>query len=261
MLQDLSKGLLQITKEVGDFILSQRDAIQADNVEVKSLNSLVTYVDQTAEAKIIEGLKKILPEAEFIAEESHTERTQSEWYWIIDPLDGTTNFIHGIPVYAISIALYHKDQCQLAAVYELSRKEMFHAIKGHGAYLNGSKISVSQNTKLSDSLLATGFPYYDFKHMDEYLKILGEFFETTRGVRRLGSAATDLAYVACGRFDSFFEYGLSPWDVAAGALLVQEAGGVVSDFSNTSDYVFGEEIIASNPKLHLEVQKKLRRLV
>jgi myo-inositol-1(or 4)-monophosphatase len=170
--------------------------------------------------------------------------------WIIDPLDGTTNFIHGIPTYAISIALYEEDKPVVGIVYEMNRGEMFFTFKGGAAYLNNKEIQVSKNDNLSQSLLATGFPYYDFDGMKGYLSALQYFMKNTQGMRRMGSAAVDLAYVACGRFDGYFEYGLSPWDVAGGVFIVQQAGGKVSDFKGGDDCIFGRAIVASSKALY-----------
>ena len=245
-LEKLRSQVENIALKTGDFILSERNSVSADEVELKSLNSLVSYVDKTAESMIVEGVKPLVEGAGFIAEEDTESERGEQFNWVIDPLDGTTNFLHDIPVFAISIALMDGDEIVLGVVYELGQKEMFSAIKGGGATLNGKPIRVKQTAELKDTLLATGFPYYDFDRMQAFFKLLAELFTKTRGVRRLGSAATDLAYVACGRFDGFFEYGLSPWDVAAGALLVQEAGGKVSDYYNENNYVFGGEILAAS---------------
>jgi myo-inositol-1(or 4)-monophosphatase len=166
--------------------------------------------------------------------------------WIIDPLDGTTNFIHGVPVYSISIALMEGPELILGVIYEINLKECFYTWKGSPSYLNGLEINVSVTDKVRDSLFATGFPYYDYGRLDPYLHFFRYLMENSHGLRRLGSAAADLAYVACGRFDGFYEYGLSPWDVAAGALIVKNAGGAVSDFNGKDDFIFGKEIIATN---------------
>lgn len=246
---DLSQLLKEVEKvafKAGKFILNERNSVGAEEVELKSLNSLVSYVDKTAEGIIVDGVKPLIDGAGFIAEEDTESQKGERYNWVIDPLDGTTNFLHDIPVFAISIALMDGDEVVLGVVYELGQKEMFSAVKGGGASLNGKSIRVNKTAELKDTLMATGFPYYDFDRMQAFFKLLGSLFTKTRGVRRLGSAATDLAYVACGRFDGFFEYGLSPWDVAAGALLVQEAGGRVSDYTKGENYIFGKEILAAS---------------
>lgn len=249
MLQDITAKVGSLAKTVGNFIQTEAQDFNRDRVEVKSFNQLVSYVDKTAEEKLVAGLKQILPEAGFITEEETIVTEQKEYMWVIDPLDGTTNFIHQLPVYSISIALLHNNIPVMGVVFEPNRHELFYAWKDGGAYLNGHKITVKQNNELSKSLLATGFPYYDFDLMQRYLNTLQEFLRITRGMRRMGSAAVDLAYVACGRFDGFFEYGLSPWDVAGGMVLVQEAGGKVSTFSGTDDAIFGKEIVAASSQI------------
>ena len=206
---------------------------------------------------LIDELKKLIPEAGFIAEESGI--VESVVYrWIIDPLDGTTNFVHKIPLFSISIALQENGQTVIGVVYEINLDECFYAWKNGPAYLNGSKICVSPTNTLTDSLIATGFPYYDFSRLPAYLEFLGYLIQKTRGIRRLGSAAVDLAYVACGRFEAFYEYGLHPWDVAAGAFIVEQAGGQLSGFDGGKDVVFGKDIIASNTLVHNEILDKIK---
>lgn len=242
--KNICEQVCGIVLKVGDFISHERAGFSLEKVSDKGLNQLVSYVDVTAENKLVEELKKVLPEAGFITEEETQDDITKEYKWIIDPLDGTTNFIHGLPCYSISIALMKGDEVIVGVVYEINRKENFYAWKDGGAYMNGQPIHTSQATALKDSLLATGFPYYDFEQMQDYLKVLEIFMQRTHGLRRFGSAAVDLAYTACGRFEGFFEYGLSPWDVAAGTLIVTEAGGRVTDFSGNKDYIFGQEIVA-----------------
>lgn len=250
MLQEITAKVGSLAKTVGNFIQAEAQNFNRDSVEVKSFNQLVSYVDKTAEEKLVEGLKQIMPEAGFITEEATIATEQKEYMWVIDPLDGTTNFIHQLPIYSISIALLHNNIPVIGVVFEPNRHELFYAWKDGGAYLNGHKITVKQNNELSKSLLATGFPYYDFDLMQRYLNTLQAFLRTTRGMRRMGSAAVDLAYVACGRFDGFFEFGLSPWDVAGGIVLVREAGGKISTFSGTDDAIFGKEIVAASSQIY-----------
>ncbi len=239
-----------LCKEVGQFIKEHQTKVSAEDIESKSLNSLVSYVDKTAEEKLVKGLSNILPEAGFITEEGTTNKKSESCNWIIDPLDGTTNYLHGLPIYAISVALQCEGKLRLGVVYELGQQEMFSAVAQQGAKLNGRPIKVSSESKMQNALFATGFPYHDFGRMDSFNQLLTFFYQNSRGLRRLGSAATDLAYVACGRFSGFFEYGLSPWDVAAGALLVQEAGGVVSDFKGGDNYLFGNDICAASQNIY-----------
>lgn len=247
-----------LTKEVGLFIDTEAKGFSYDKVEEKSFNQLVSYVDKTAEQKLVAGLSAIFPEAGFITEEQTITTEEKEYMWVIDPLDGTTNFIHQIPVYSISIGLLRNKKPIMGIVYEINRNELFYAWEGSKAYLNGMEISVKTNNELSKSLLATGFPYYDFGGMEGYLNTLRYFMEHTQGMRRMGSAAVDLAYVACGRFDGFFEYGLSPWDVAGGMFIVQQAGGKVSDFKGGDDAIFGRSIVAASTNLYPQFMKVVK---
>jgi len=237
---------------VGSFISKERENFSPEKVQKKSINSLVSYVDITAEKELVKGLKIILPEAGFITEENTVTQTENEYQWIIDPLDGTTNFIHNIPLFAVSIALMKRDKIISGVVYEVNRKECFYAYENGGAFLNGKRIKVTDTKMLSSSLIATGFPYEIFNYLDRYLKSFFALLPKTRGIRRLGTAAVDLVYVACGRFDGFYEFNLNAWDVAAGAFIVQQAGGTVTDFNGGNSFVFGKEIIASNGLIHEE---------
>jgi len=252
-LQQLAQNLNILVRSVGAFIKQEAASFDRSKIETKGVNDLVSYVDKQAEEKLVEGLRKLLPEAGFITEEN-TDNTRGERYnWVVDPLDGTTNFTHNLSIYSVSVALMDGEQVVLGTVYEPSRDECFWACKGQGAYCNNTKITVSEAPALKDGLIATGFPYHDFGLTAQYLQVLGAFMAGSHGVRRLGSAAIDLAYVAAGRFEGFFEYNLNPWDVAAGALLVQEAGGRVSKFTDSTDYIFGREIVASNGSIHQEM--------
>jgi myo-inositol-1(or 4)-monophosphatase len=251
-LPGLTDQVIQLSRDVADFIRTERLRFTDASVESKSLNNLVSYVDKGAEQRFVNGLSTLLPDAGFIAEEGTGARAP-DLNWVIDPLDGTTNFIHGIPCYCTSVALMRGNDVLIGVVLEVTRDECFSAWKGGGALLNGTSIRVSERKALVDSLLATGFPYDDFGREAQYMELLRALMHNSRGIRRLGSAAADLAYVACGRFEAFYEYGLNPWDVAAGALIVQEAGGRATDFRDGSDHVFGEEIVASNGAIHKEL--------
>jgi len=242
----------EIVRSAGNFIREERKKFSSDEIVNKGSRDLVSYVDLNAEKIIVEGLKKILPDAGFLTEEKTIEEGNTSLRWIIDPLDGTTNFIHGAPPYSVSIALQQDNELLIGIVYEIVLDECFYAWKGGGAFCNGKKISVSSTSHLSQSLTATGFPYKEFPQMDRFFSTLRFLFNHTHGVRRLGSAAVDLIYVACGRFDGFFEYNLNAWDVAGGAMIVEEAGGTVTDFSLEKNFLFGKEIIASNKKIHKE---------
>lgn len=258
-LKELCEKSRKVVLEAGAFISSQVGEVAAAAIEEKDLNSLVSYVDKETEKLLIDGLSSLIPASVFFTEEETVERQEGEWRWIIDPLDGTTNFLHQLPVFSVSVALQHHGETVIGIVYEVNRDECFYAWKGGGAWMNDHRISVSQTPTLSASLLATGFPYYDYDRMQAYIEVLKFFMQHTRGLRRLGSAAVDLAYVACGRFDGFYEYSLNAWDVAAGVLLVKEAGGRVTDFKGGGDYLFGRELISSNEKLHEDLLKVIQQ--
>ncbi len=255
-LKALTAQVIDVAKNAGDFIKAQSHDFTAEMTEQKGLHDLVSYVDRTAEQMILSGLSSLLPEAGFIAEESGSKRAV-EYNWIIDPLDGTTNFVHGVPIYSVSIALMHHNTIVLGVVYEICREECFYAWKDSAAWLNDKMISVSNTQCLTESLIATGFPYNDFSRMKGYLQLFDDLMRNSRGLRRLGSAAVDLVYVACGRFEAFYEYGLNPWDVAAGAFIVERAGGTVTDFSNKNNWLFDEEICASNTLIHKALMAKI----
>jgi myo-inositol-1(or 4)-monophosphatase len=257
-LESIKNNVIDLSERVALFIQQEAVDFSSDKIEYKGKNDLVSYVDKTAEQMIVSELDDLIPGAGFLAEEGATRNADAEWVWVIDPLDGTTNFIHSIPTYAISIGLLHQQEPVLGLVRELNRNECFHAVKGSGAYCNKKRIAVSNNNQFSGALLATGFPYHQFENMDQYLKILTEFMGNCHGIRRIGSAAVDLAYVAAGRFEGFFEYNLNPWDVAGGIVLVTEAGGKVTDFSNGNNALFGNEIIAANA-IHPEMQQTIAR--
>jgi myo-inositol-1(or 4)-monophosphatase len=240
-----------LLKHIGEFQLAEQQKVKHTDVSEKSLNQLVSYVDIESEKMLVEGLLKITPNAGFLTEEETTSIRNEEQYWIIDPIDGTTNYLFGHTKFCISIALYENQKPVYAAVYVPADNELFSA-DATGAYLNGKKFTCS-NRSLTDSLLATGFPYYNFNEMDAYLSLLNKLMKTTKGLRRMGSAAIDLAYTAYGRFDAFFELNLSPWDVAGGAYIVQQAGGIVSDFQGTENFVFGTSIVAGNTEIHAEL--------
>ena len=246
--------VIDLARETGEFIRSEAKMFDRSSVEQKQgFSDLVSYVDKTAEEKLVEGLSKILPEAGFIAEEGTGERKEG-LNWIVDPLDGTTNFIHGLPVYGVSLALFDGEHLLQGVVYEINRDECFSAELGKGAFLNEEKIRVSDVLSLNSSLLATGFPYYEFEQLPQYTDILKHFMQSTHGLRRMGSAAVDLVYTACGRFEGFFEFNLNAWDIAAGALIVKEAGGTVTNFHGGDEFLFEREIVAAG-SVHPELIK------
>ncbi len=218
------------------------------NVRVKRDNDFVSEVDQTAEQAIIDTLLTTYPKHAILAEESGAIG-ESEYQWIVDPLDGTTNFLHGFPQYSVSIALLHKGQISQAVVYDPVRNELFTASRGSGAFLNDRRIRVSKRDQLKSALIGTGFPFRDFTHLDAYLGMFRDLVQNTSGLRRPGSAALDLAWVAAGRSDGFFELGLNVWDIAAGCLLVLEAGGLVSDIAGGERYLESGHVVAGAPKV------------
>lgn len=244
-LEEIVSEVSKLAVEVGAFIRQERKIFSHDKVEYKGGKSdLVSYVDKECEKMIVKGLKELIPDAGFITEEETTDQKTKEYTWIIDPLDGTTNFVHGIPNYCVSIGLMQNNEIVSGVVYEVSNDECFYAWKDGGAYLNAEPIHVSKATDFSDIVLATGFPYYNFERLEEYLKILNQLMKDTQGLRRMGSAAADMAYVACGRYGGYFEYNLNSYDIAAGVILVKEAGGSVTDFKGGDDYLFGREMVA-----------------
>jgi myo-inositol-1(or 4)-monophosphatase len=227
-------------------------------VRAKQQNDFVTRVDHAAEEAILDIVRKSYPDHAVLAEESGAAAGAAEYQWIIDPLDGTTNFIHGFPQYCVSIAIRHRDALAHGVIYDPNRNELFTASKGRGAFLNDRRIRVSKCLRLGDALVGTGFPFKEGARIDLYLKQLGNMMRKAAGVRRAGAAALDLAYVACGRLDAFWELGLSPWDMAAGALLIQEAGGLVADLRGEADYLDSGEICAATPKVFTELLALMR---
>lgn len=260
-LKDIRDGVLPACEEVAEFIQKEAEDFDLSRIEKKSsFNNLVSYVDKEAETRLVTKLKKLVPEAGFITEEGTVEQSvSSEYNWIIDPLDGTTNFLHGLPIYAISVALTRNRKPVIGVIHHIVRKESFHAVEGEPAYCNKHEIRVSDAAFLNESLLATGFPYQSSARGEEYLTIIQDFLEKSHGIRRLGSAAIDLAYVACGRLEGFFEYNLNPWDVAAGILIVHQAGGKVSDFAGGDNSLFGKQMCASNGSIHDEMLSVIRQ--
>jgi myo-inositol-1(or 4)-monophosphatase len=248
-LSEITARVAELSRVIGAYLRQEQGKLSMEDIQTKGLHDYVSYVDQEAERRIVQELRSILPEAGFLAEEEVREEGKEGLKWIIDPLDGTTNYIHGLPVYAVSIALAKQDEILSAVVFEANRQECFTAFRGNETRMNGETVHVSGKIKLSEALLATGFPYSDFDRLEHYLQFLRFGMKACRGIRRYGSAAVDLAYVSCGRFDAFFEYGLKPWDVAAGALLVANAGGRVQDFNGGNQYLYGQEILAATPAL------------
>jgi len=254
-LKNIHQDIQSLVIDTGNFIRNEGLNFDLGVVETKSFNQLVSYVDKTAEEKLVKGLLQILPTAGFITEEKTINRKGDRYTFVIDPLDGTTNFVHGLPVFSVSVGLMDGNKLVAGYVFDVCQNWLFHGYKGGTAMLNDSIIQVSKAAKMEDALMATGFPYYDFVQMPEYIEVLKVLMRETHGLRRMGSAAIDLVYTACGKFDGFFEYGLQPWDVAAGAFLVKLAGGKVADFKGGDDYLFGKTIIAGNPQIFESLTK------
>lgn len=258
-LQQLCDEVQVISMQVGKFIREERRHFNTAAVEAKSFSNLVSYVDKTAEKQFVEALKHLLPEAGFIAEEDASLEKAERYNWVIDPLDGTTNFVHDFPCYATSVALMDGEEIVLGVVYGINLDECFYAWKDGGAWKNGERISVSKTAALKNGLIASGFPYHDLGLHEQYMQLFSEVQKNSRGIRRAGSAATDLAYVACGRFDAYYEYGLSAWDMAAGALLVKEAGGAVTDFSGEGNFIGLRNIACGTPEVHAELLMRIQK--
>jgi myo-inositol-1(or 4)-monophosphatase len=236
-----------------------RSSVDLDKLTIrrKQQNDFVSEVDHAAEDAIISVLHEAYPDHGFLAEESGYKDRDAEYLWVIDPLDGTTNFLHGNPQYCVSIGLLHKGVLSQAVVFDPNRNELFTASKGVGAYLNDRRIRVSKTDKIEDALMGTGFPFREIENVDDYLRMLRNVMKTCAGVRRPGAAALDLAWVACGRIDGFWEIGLSPWDMAAGALLIREAGGLVGDLAGEDRYLDSGRIVAANGKIFASLLKLL----
>ena len=248
----LCEAAIEVARETGKYIMDKRGNFSYDNIETKGKHNFVTEVDKKAEEKLVQGLGKILPDSGFIAEEGTIVKKGKKYNWIIDPLDGTTNYIHNAPPVAISLALTENDKLITGIILELSLNECFYAFKDSPSFLNGKEIRVSSVDKVKNALIATGFPYHNFSRLQPFMETLGYFFNNSHGIRRMGSAATDLAYVAAGRYDAFYEYNLNPWDVAAGSFIIQQAGGKIADFKGSNNYLFGKEIVAANDKIFKE---------
>ncbi|MEE8481892.1 MAG: inositol monophosphatase family protein [Acidiferrobacterales bacterium] len=240
---------IKAARRAGNIILRHSDQLDRLTIESKGRNDYVSEVDRSAEAEIIDIIHRAYPSHAILAEESG-DHSGDDYQWVIDPLDGTTNFLHGYPQYAVSIALLDKGKLAQAVIFDPLRDELFTASRGAGAQINDRRIRVSSVKKMEDALLGTGFPYKEFDHLEAWIDGFREILPMTSGVRRAGSAALDLAHVACGRLDGFWEIGLNKWDIAAGCLLIEEAGGLISDFSDGQNFLDSGNIIAGNSKIH-----------
>ncbi|MBM3393501.1 MAG: inositol monophosphatase [Betaproteobacteria bacterium] len=248
---------VKAARRAGRVILRGAQNVDALTIQHKSQNDLVSEIDRAAEQAIIETLHATYPDHAILAEESGATG-ESDYVWIIDPLDGTTNFLHGFEQYAVSIGLAHKGVLTHAVIYDPNRNDLFTASRGRGAYLNDRRLRVAKRDKLIDSLIGTGFPFRMFAHLDAYSAMLKDLMQKTAGIRRPGAAALDLAYVAAGRLDGFFEIGLAPWDMAAGVLLITESGGIVSDLEGKDGFMKSGRIVAGSPRIHEQLVATLR---
>jgi myo-inositol-1(or 4)-monophosphatase len=244
----------------GQFIIDNLGKISRSDIDLKRASDFVTRIDKESEKIIINNIKERFPYHHILAEESIHEKETGEYRWIIDPLDGTTNYIHGYPVFSISIALEYRKEIILGVIFDPIRNELFTAEKGRGAFLNEKLIKISSVASMQESLITTGFPFRKKDLIDPYLELFKNIFHKVTDLRRAGSAAIDLAYLACGRCEGFFEIGLSPWDIAAGAIMIKEAGGFVTDFSGGTDYLLTGNIVAGIPAVHEELLVDVRNI-
>ena len=251
---------IKAARRAGKVIMRHHDRIDRLSVESKGHNDYVSEIDRMAEAEIIDVLRSAYPDHAVLAEESG-RTTGNDYLWIIDPLDGTTNYLHGYPQFAVSIALHYQNKPSQAVVFDPLHNELFTASRGGGAQLNDRRIRVSTTTRLERCLLGTGFPVKSMDHLESWINTFRTLLPLTSGVRRAGSAALDLAHVACGRLDGFWEFGLSPWDMAAGCLLIEEAGGLVSDLGGGNNHLQSGNILAANPKIFVQMQERLRAVL
>lgn len=252
---------MMAAREAGEIILRNIDNIDRLNIEEKNKNNFVSEVDRLAEQAVIRTIHKYYPDHAILAEESGRNKAKSDFEWIIDPLDGTTNYLHQFPQFSVSIAVLEKGKLMHGVVFDPVRDEMFHATRGGGARLNNRRIRVTEQKNLKHALLATGFPYYEFDYIDSYLASFKSFMLNTAGIRRAGSAALDLAYVAAGRVDGYWEFNLKPWDIAAGILLVKEAGGLCTDFGGGDNQLESGNVLACTPKLMKEMAQTLAQTI
>jgi len=259
--KDICFGAMEVVKKAAAFVRVRHENRHELNIEEKGRQNFVTEVDLKAERLLVDGLSQVLPEAGFVAEEGTSTLKGETYQWVVDPIDGTTNFIHGVFPFAISVGLTRNDEVVAGVIYEFGLDEYFYAWKGGGAWLNGKAIQVSKVKTVEQSLIATGFPYTNFTYLEEFKHSLDFFMKNSHGLRRLGSAATDIAYVACGRYDGFYEYGLNPWDIAAGMILVQEAGGEISDFKGGRAPLYQDTFIASNSLIFNEFQEAVQSIM
>jgi len=258
--QVITQKVIKLASEVATYIEQESLNFSMEKVETKNRNDFVSYVDKQAEKRLVKGLSMFIPDSGFITEEGTAQEHGEDYCWIIDPLDGTSNFIHGSTPYSISIALTFKKELVVGVIHEITRNETFYAWKESKAYLNGNEIKVSTVKRVSDALIATGRPHNYMNNYANLLVLMDYFLQNTHGVRQSGSAATDLAYVACGRYDGRFEFGLKPWDMAAGVLIIQQAGGCICDFEGQENYFETGSLIVSNNLIFGELKTSIKAL-
>jgi myo-inositol-1(or 4)-monophosphatase len=249
-MQNYLNTAVQAARQAGEFILANRGSLSPDDISRKQAFDFVTRVDRESERMILDIIRQNFPDHDILAEESRKDIETDGFRWIIDPLDGTTNYIHGFPVTAVSIALQFQKQIIIGVVLDPFRQELFTAMRGKGAFLNGNRINVSGTDKMGSALIGTGFPFKKKDLIDRYLELFKKVLTEVSDLRRPGAASIDLSYIACGRFDGFFEIGLEPWDAAAGALMITEAGGVITNFGGGKDFLVPGNIVAGNPIMH-----------
>jgi myo-inositol-1(or 4)-monophosphatase len=260
LLNEFLKTAVSAARLAGDIILKNLGHLSTADIQTKQAFDFVTKVDRWSEAVIMQTIREKFPSHTFLAEETLKQEETDNYRWIIDPLDGTTNYIHSYPMFSVSIALQFKREIIIAVVFDPLKDELFHAVKGTGAFLNNRQIHASQIEILERSLIATGFPFRAKQMIDLYLTAFRQIFEKVSDLRRAGSAAIDLAYVAAGRFEGFFELKLSPWDIAAGSLLITEAGGIITGFGGGSDYLSTGNVVAGNKFIHPEILKEIKKV-
>jgi myo-inositol-1(or 4)-monophosphatase len=258
-MQPMLNIAIRAAHRAGDFIVRKINKLPDLQVEVKARNDFVSEVDREAEARIIEDLLKSYPDHGIVAEESGKIEGEGEYRWIIDPLDGTTNYLHGFPQYAVSIACEHRGRLAHGVIYDPFKQELFAASRGDGATLNNRRIRVSKIKSVEGALIGTGFPFKNPADLDEFLQLFSAFFKSASDMRRAGSAALDLAYVAAGRLDGFWESGLNAWDMAAGALIVREAGGIVTDYQGDEKFLENGQVVAGNPRIITDMLRTISR--
>jgi myo-inositol-1(or 4)-monophosphatase len=258
-LSALIEDVGQAASDAAAFIRSEVGKVSSGEIEIKERNSLVSYVDKKAEMILVEALKSLLPDPGFITEEDTVDNSKCDYTWVIDPLDGTTNFLQEIPIFSVSVGLAYHGEFVLGYIVDIMHDDHYYAWKDGGAWLNGKRIHVSSTTDLSEAIVGTGFPYHDPGKLNVLAEMFQEVLIAARGIRRLGSAALDLAYVASGKLDAFYETTLNAWDIAAGVIIVREAGGTVTDFNDEGDFVSRKQLIASNSSLHNDLGTIVRR--